>query len=87
MRGHTSEDRLDGLRPVQLCPTCDEEALVLEAATVRAAPDIVRLCLGCATDHTDTALSTCEGGCGRLLPATTADLLCEDCTTAAWERF
>ncbi|MCX4791890.1 hypothetical protein OG369_39215 [Streptomyces sp. NBC_01221] len=87
VRGQTPEDRVDGLRPVQLCPNCEVKALVLETATVAAVPDTVRLCLGCGTDFTDTELPACEGDCGRLLPANTEDLLCEDCTTAAWERL
>jgi hypothetical protein len=56
------DDRVEGLRPVQVSPTCEEEGLVLEATTVAAAPDAIRLCLGCGTDHTDTALVACEGG-------------------------
>ncbi|MDQ0577920.1 hypothetical protein [Streptomyces rishiriensis] len=87
VRGQTPDDRVEGLRPVQVCPTCDEEALVLEAATVEAVPDTVRLCLGCGTDHTDTELHACEGSCGLLLPADFPGSLCDNCTTAAWERF
>jgi hypothetical protein len=87
VRGQTPEDRPEGLRPVQACPTCEEEALVLEAATAAVAPDTVRLCLGCATDHTDTALVACEGSCGLLLPADFPSSLCDNCTEAAWERF
>ncbi|QKZ20337.1 hypothetical protein [Streptomyces chartreusis] len=87
VRGQTPDDRIEGLLPVQVCPTCEEEALVLEAATVAAAPDTVRLCLGCGTDHTDTELHACEGGCGLLLPADFASSVCDNCTTAAWEGF
>lgn len=87
VRGQTPDDRVDGLRPVQVCPTCEEEALVLEAATVAAAPDTVRLCLGCGTDHTDTELHACEGSCGLLLPADFPSSVCDNCTAAAWEGF
>ncbi|MFF9090771.1 hypothetical protein ACF1BE_31175 [Streptomyces sp. NPDC014991] len=87
VRGQTPDDRVEGLRPVQLCPSCEEEALMLEAATVAAQPDTVRLCLGCGTDHTDTKLDSCEGGCGWLLPTDFPGSLCDNCTTAAWERF
>ncbi|WP_051854342.1 MULTISPECIES: hypothetical protein [unclassified Streptomyces] len=87
VRGQTPDDRVEGLRPVQICPTCDKEALVLEAATVAAAPDTVRLCLGCGTDHTDTAMDACEGSCGLLLPADFPSSRCDNCTTAEWEGF
>ncbi|MEV6384829.1 hypothetical protein AB0M31_36115 [Streptomyces sp. NPDC051773] len=87
VRGQTPDNRVEGLRPVQVCPTCEEETLVLEAATVAAQPDTVRLCLGCGTDHSDTALTACEGSCGLLLPADFPGSLCDNCTTAAWEGF
>ncbi|MEW2522820.1 hypothetical protein [Actinacidiphila alni] len=76
----------EGDAPVRVCPNCSNETLVVQALTAAAPHQDTILCFACAEVYADTALTSCQD-CENPLPVDSGDLLCPDCTAAAFGRF
>ncbi|MFF2438861.1 hypothetical protein ACFVU4_32700 [Streptomyces sp. NPDC058107] len=84
--GEVASTEPDTENPIQTCPDCFSDSLVMGTITA-AAPAPHQLCFSCVGDFTDTEFAACAFGCGRLVPADAQDLLCPAYTGIAIGRL